>query len=685
MNIGNLDIQFQPFLSWPIWWIACLLGGAIVAYHLYVRRRGAVLRGLSLALLLAALANPILIHDERERLKDIAVVVVDRSASQKVGQRTKQAEAALAEVSKRIVGLGQEVRVADVRSTSSEETPGTRLFTALDQARADIPPERYAGAVLITDGEVHDVPVKPDAAAPVHSLLTGSKSEIDRRVVVERAPRFAITDQPQTLSFKIEQPGAPSASVRVTVTMPDGEIQSLDVQPDTVVDVPFTLKHAGANLFELKVDELPGEISTANNRAIVSVQGIRDRLRVLLVSGEPHPGERTWRNLLKADAAVDLVHFTILRPPEKQDGTPTKELSLIAFPTRELFINKIDEFDLVIFDRYRRQTILPEEYLANIADYVRRGGAVLLASGPDFAAPDGLYASPLADVIEAAPTGSITEVAFRPQLTQAGRKHPVTSGLPGSEGKEPSWGHWFRLVDTLVRETVKPVMAGPDDKPLLVLQRVGEGRVAQLLSDHGWLWARGYDGGGPQVELLRRIAHWLMKEPDLEEEALRAKQVGSSLRVERRTMAESATDVQITDPSGKTVALKLEQQEPGLFVGQTDVSEPGLYLLKDGTLTSSAAVGNADDKEMQDLRATAELLQPVAKATGGGTYWIEDGLPRVSLASPGGGTAGSGWMALRDNGRYRVTAVREIALFSTLASLAALLLLIPALWYREGR
>ena len=109
-----------------------------------------------------------------------------------------------------------------------------------------------------------------------------------------------------------------------------------------------------------------------NNRAIAVIEGIRDRLRVLLVSGEPHPGERTWRNLLKADASVDLVHFTILRPPEKQDGTPIKELALIAFPTRELFVDKLDQFDLIIFDRYRRQAVLPMAYLHNVADYVPR-------------------------------------------------------------------------------------------------------------------------------------------------------------------------------------------------------------------------------------------------------------------------------------------------------------------------
>ncbi len=681
----NLNLLLQPMFGWPLWWVALAAGLAICIYHLYVRRRGAVLRLFALAMMMAALANPLLKQDERERLKDIAVIVVDRSTSQTVGERTRQTDAALAETTKRIAVLGQEVRTVEVKSRAMEDAPGTRLFAALEQAQADIPPERFAGAILITDGQVHDVPLKFDGRAPIHSFITGSKKEIDRRVIVERAPRFAITGLEQNLSFRVEQTGDASTSIRVSVTLPDGVVQKYEVAPDEVVNLPFTLSHAGTNIFELKAETLPGEISEANNRVIATVEGIRDRLRVLLVSGEPHPGERTWRNLLKADAAVDLVHFTILRPPEKQDGTPTKELSLIAFPTRELFLDKIGEFDLVIFDRYRRQAILPEEYLANVAQYVRRGGAILLASGPDFAASDGLYASPLNDVLDAAPLGTITEVPYRPTLTDDGRKHPVTAKLPGGEGALPSWGHWFRLVDVTLTDDTKPLLSGPDAKPLLILRRVGEGRVAQLLSDHGWLWARGYDGGGPQVELLRRMAHWLMKEPDLEEEALSGKQIGNSLRIERRTMADAASTVKITTPSGKEEFVALDNTEPGRFAGLFDTAETGMFILSDGTLTAAVAMGNSSDKEMQDLRATGNILQPAASATRGGIFWVEDGLPRISQAREGNATAGSGWLALRDNQRYRVTAVRETELFSTLISLAALLLLIPALWYREGR
>ena len=153
------------------------------------------------------------------------------------------------------------------------------------------------------------------------------------------------------------------------------------------VEIPVKVDHAGPNIVEIEAEAAPGELTTVNNRAVLTVEGVRENMRVLLVSGEPHAGERTWRNMLKSDAAVDLVHFTILRPPEKQDGTPINQLSLIAFPTRELFQEKLDQFDLIIFDRYQRRGVLPLLYLENVAHYVERGGAVLVSAGDDYASP----------------------------------------------------------------------------------------------------------------------------------------------------------------------------------------------------------------------------------------------------------------------------------------------------------
>ena len=682
------NILLDPVLPWAVIAGLAAIGIILVGIMAYARSRGVLLRAASLALLVAALANPSIRNEQRQPLTDIAVAVIDRSMSQENGNRSEQtskAEQALKEMAARLPNT--ELRTVEVRSGINAEDDGTRAFEALNRALADIPPERFAGAVMVTDGEVHDAPqeaTKSGLGAPLHALITGGRDERDRKVVIDKAPRFGIVGKDQTVVFHVEEHNEPGGPVDVSVIVGKGDPQVLSVAPGQSVEVQVPVDHGGQNIVEIGVPPLEGEISAQNNRAVTVIEGIRDRLRVLLVSGEPHPGERAWRNLLKSDASVDLVHFTILRPPEKQDGTPTRELSLIAFPTRELFVEKLDEFDLVIFDRYSRQSILPSVYLSNVSRYVRDGGAVLIASGPDLADREGLYMTPLADVIAAAPTGQVTEGGFRPELTGAGRKHPVTAGLPGGTGDKPTWGRWFRLIDTRVMSG-EIVMKGLDDKPLLVLARTGKGRVAQLLSDQGWLWSRGYEGGGPQTELLRRIAHWLMKEPDLEEEALGAKQVGNNLLIERRTMADKADPVTVTLPSGKTEKLDLTLASPGRWQATLPVTEAGLHRLNDGTLDAVAAAGSATAREANNILATAGVLAPVAAATGGTVKWLEDGMPQLVKVDKGRPASGSGWIGITANGAYRVTSVADIPLFATLLSLGALLLVVSAMWYREGR
>lgn len=684
----NWSLAFAPLIPWAVILGLALLGLAMVISMAVAQARGWLLRGAALALLLLALANPSVRNEEREELTDIAVAVIDRSLSQEGATRPEQTNAAEQALRQQVTRLpNTELRVVEVRSGVNAGDDGTRAFTALNQALADIPPERFAGAVMVTDGQIHDAPAEPlqsGIGAALHGLLTGHKAERDRRVVIDKAPRFGIVGKEQTIEFHVDEINGDNQPVEVTVRFGKAAAETMVVTPGTPVELQVTIDHGGQNIAEVSVPPIDGEVSVHNNRAIAVVEGIRDRLRVLLVSGEPHPGERTWRNLLKADASVDLVHFTILRPPEKQDGTPVKELALIAFPTRELFVDKLDEFDLVIFDRYRRQAILPAAYLQNVARYVDEGGAVLIASGPDLASEDGLYATPLSDVMSAVPSGAVIEEAFKPRLTVAGRKHPVTRGLPGSDGDEPSWGRWFRLVAT--SETKGDViMSGGDDRPLLVLSHAGQGRVAQMLSDQGWLWARGFEGGGPQTELLRRMAHWLMKEPDLEEEALGGSQKGRQLIIERRTMADGAKPVTVTLPSGATAPVALIQASPGVWQGQLDITEPGLHHLTDGTLEAVAAAGSADARETTDVIATDRIVGPLATATGGSLKWLEDGMPQLVKVAPGRQMSGSGWVGLKANGAYRVTAVTDIPLFATLLALAALLTGLSAMWWREGR
>jgi hypothetical protein len=689
-------LDFQPLV--PMWlaFSLAVLAGLLALAGLFARARGALIRALAGAVLALAVFNPVLVREEREILPDIAIVVTDRSQSQTVGDRAALTGAAEAELRKRLNGASNlEVRHVEVRSGITSADEGTLAFKALRQALADIPPERYAGTIMITDGQVHDVPAGAEKLGydgPLHALITGKQGEIDRTIKLTQSPRFGIVGQSQPLRFAVEDQGAVAGQpAQVTVTI-DGQVAgTVTVQSGAETEMEIDIKHGGDNIIELSAAELPGELTTRNNRTILVTKGIRDRLRVLLISGKPHPGERTWRNLLKADTSVDLVHFTILRPPEKQDGTPINELSLIAFPTRELFVEKLDEFDLIIFDRYERRGVLPVTYLANISDYVKKGGAVLVAAGPDYAQATSIYRTPLADVLPAMPTGDVTVMPFKPRITEKGKRHPVVRSLAGAGKTEPTWGRWFRIIDSEVRDG-DIVMSGPEDRPLMVLSRVGEGRVATLMSDHAWLWARGFDGGGPQAEMLRRMAHWLMKEPQLEEESLSGSQTGNQLIVQRNTMGEQVDDVTVTLPSGDTRQIELEQARPGIWRGQLEATEAGLHRLSDGKLEAAAAIGTADPREAADLFATTKVLAPLAESTRASARFISrDGsaaamaLPSIAKVGAGRSMAGSGWLGLKSNNAYRVLSIGTFALFGTLLALAALMLLISMMWYREGR
>ncbi len=690
----TFGISFSPLVPVAYLWAAAAVAVVVAALLLFARSRGAWIRIGALALLVLALANPSLTREDRDPLSSVAVVVVDKSPSQSFGDRAAQAEAARAAVTQRLEHIpGIETRVVDAGQADGE-TDGTRLFSALNATLADVPPDRVAGAIFITDGRVHDVPADAGAlgfTAPVHALITGNPNERDRRVVLIATPRFGIVGQNQTISFKVEDEGVRPSPAEVKISR-DGELlDRRTVQPGRQVDIQVQIPHAGQNIIEIEAAPLPDELTPVNNRAVVSIDGVRDKLRVLLVSGEPHAGERTWRNLLKSDANVDLVHFTILRPPEKQDGTPINELSLIAFPTRELFQQKINDFQLIIFDRYARQGVLPIIYFDNITKYVRNGGAVLVAAGPDYAGPTSIWRTPLDAILPAEPTGHVTEDAFHARLTDLGRRHPVTRGLEGSNEDPPHWSRFFRVVDSRPNpgSAGSTIMKGADDEPLLVLSREGEGRVALLLSDHIWLWARGYEGGGPHIDLLRRLSHWLMKQPDLEEEALRLLVHGRELTVQRQTMAETVAPVILTLPSGAQRSLTLDAVEPGVWRKTIDATELGLWRASDGKLTALVNVGPANPREFTDVTSTTAVMAPITNATGGDSRRLEQGsgltVPRIVGVRSSDTFKGDDWIGLKIR---EASVVRGIGVLPMFAGLLGLLLLVGSLaltWAREGR
>lgn len=680
-------IIFAPLLPWPVIWGLAGFAGLLLVFAIWRGLAGWVLRSLAAGVLVLALTGPSLQQEDRQPLTDIVLLVVDESASQALGDRAEQIARAVTAVQAEVAALpNTELRV--VTFADGADDAGSLAMTALAEALAEEPRARVAGAILITDGQVHDLGLVPALPAPLQVLLTGRETDWDRRLMVIDAPAFAILGEEVMLKLRIEDQGAVPASAggfaELTIAVDADPAVSFTVPVGEDRELPVTLPHGGMNVLQFSVAVGTGELTDRNNAAVVQINGVRDRLRVLLVSGEPHAGERVWRNLLKSDASVDLVHFTILRPPEKQDGIPVTELSLIAFPTRELFVEKISEFDLIIFDRYRMRGILPMSYIDNVVQYVKDGGTVLVAAGPEYGAVDSLWRSPLAEILPAEPTARVVEQGFKPALTDLGRRHPVTEGLE-SLAPEEGWGRWHRLVEVNpLRGQI--VMTGPGERPLLVLDRVEEGRIAVLASDQMWLWGRGYEGGGPQLELLRRLAHWMLKEPELEEESLTATAKGPVLTITRRSVAEAPPgDVTITAPDGTVVPLALPEVSPGRYEAGWEAPMVGLYRLEQGDLTRVVAVGPRAPKEFEETIASGDDLAPLVAPTNGGILRLEAGNPDIRAVRGDRQAWGRGWIGVTPRGAYLTEDIRVAALMPGWLYLLLAAGLAVAAWLIEGR
>lgn len=679
------EIAFAPLVPlWAVFGVAAL--ALAVTALAYVRRlSGWILRGLALGVIAAALAGPALQEETAAQLSDIVLLVEDRSASQRLSDRAVQtAEAAEAMAQRLAERPNTEVRRITVGD--GPDNAGTQLMSALAEAIAEEPKARIAGAILLSDGRMHDLPAAPDLPAPLHLMLSGQETDWDRRLVISNAPAFAILGEEITLTLRVEDQGSVPSGVgpaELSVSVDGAPARTVLVPVGQDMELPVTLSHAGRNVIEFKVTAAEGELTDRNNSALVQMNGVRDRLSVLLVSGVPHAGERTWRNLLKSDSSVDLVHFTILRPPEKQDGVPVTELSLIAFPTRELFLEKIDDFDLIIFDRYKRRGILPALYLDNVRNYIENGGAVLVSAGPDYASAESLFRSPLGEVLPGEPTARVLEEAYVPRVTETGQRHPVTEGLAPLEG-DPDWGRWLRQIEVDPKDG-DVVMSGIDDLPLLVLDRVGEGRVALLASDQAWLWGRGFEGGGPQLELLRRLAHWMMGEPELEEESLTAEAIGQQIRVVRRSLTGDVGAVTVTAPDGSESEATLEEMSPGHYEALITGDEMGLYRLAEGEHEIVIGLGPAAPREFEETIASGDLLDPVLAATGGGVWRMTDGLPSIRDVRPGRPAIGRGWIGLTPRDASEARDISRVPLLPAWAVLLVISGLVIGAWLREGR
>jgi len=671
-------ISFAPLL--PPLLLAALAVLALLVALFYWRRGGParLFRMAASIVLLIAIFNPSIVTEVRASLPDVATILIDRSDSMRLGDRMEKAENIARTLAAQLkADPTLEVRVRDVAQTEN----GTEMFGAIAEAISDTPRERLAGTILVTDGQVRDVPKDPKSLkdmGPISAAIVGDAKARDRRLRLISAPRFVIADEASALEVQVDDSQGNGRQASIVVRVDGGEPREFSVPTGAKQKVPFNLSRPGAHLIEVSTPLQPGELTGLNNRVFAQVSAMRDRLRVLLITGEPHAGARVWRDFLKSDPSVDLVQFAILRPPGKEDGTATEELALIPFPVDSLFQDKLTSFDLVIFDRYKDLGILPEYYFENVADYVRGGGALLVVGGPPDVTDRSLYRSPLASIFPARPGGSLNRTPFKPTPSDLGRRHPVLATLAPQSAQ---WGRWMHSVSASASGG-QTLLQGPGG-PLLVLGRVGQGRTAQLFSDQMWLWARGYEGGGPHGELLRRMAHWLMREPELEEERFTAKVDKGELIVERRTLSAQTPSAEVSSPSGARTTLAMTQTSPGLFTGRAPAAEQGLYTSRQEKFTALAASGPLNPTEWADVRATGDILKPAAEATNGSIVNANNGAPATKRVSRGE-RAGDA-LPLAANKAYAVASAKSVSLLPAWAATAIILFLLIMAWRREAK
>ena len=694
--LDNLpNIAFDPLLS--IGWIIALgILMFIAALAAGIGRlRSYFLRLLAGLFIVLALVNPQTVIEDREPLQDAVLVIKDESESMQLGGRedaSNKAYTSLLEQLKADPTL--EVNTAIIRPDSD----GTRLTSSLIDGLGNMPANRLAGVIAITDGQIHDLPANPEGllpeGVPFHSVIIGEENARDRRISAIVAPRYGLVGEQAEFELRVDDPGHNGERAQIEIKLNGVTKARFPATIGNRISIPIEIERRGSNTVELTVKPVDGELTLNNNVFVAEISGIRDRMRVLLVTGEPHNGGRSWRNLLKSDPAVDLVQFTILTNPRvKNTNARQSELSLIAFPTRQLFEEKLTEFDLIIFDHFKRRfqpsrsgrstPILSPYYLQNVSQYVEDGGALLVATGPAFAADESIYRSPLAAVLPSRPTGETTNEAFKPELNAKGRRHPITASFSGKDDK--TWGKWFRIIDN------KPIsgnvlMEGPDAAPLLVIDKIGKGRVAMLMSDQAWLWSKGFDGGGPYSEMFRRTAHWLMGEPDLDAEKLTATAENGLLAIERRTLEDRNPKVTVKKPDGTSERVTLSKTADGIYRGSVKSAGQGAYRLESGDVSTITAIGTLNPKEYAQLQPTTDILSSLSSNTGGSqhTIGLSGKSPEIRRVKAGRKLSNSNALSLVAHEDYTVRASKRSPLAPGWLFFILALLCLMGAWRREG-
>ena len=728
-------VSLSPLPRWALILLALLLlaGFLWTGRSLWRERRRwrrsllLCLRALSALCLLGLLIEPGLQRLQTARVKNRFVVLLDRSHSMALpadsanatGQLLSRGEVVArwaAAHLREFEDLGQRFQIelwGFSGGNTSGDGPGSEL-EPIDLSRLALSPKprelsgartdllgalrtvesggnkshALAGILLISDGadnaqlqhpgdlEGNEKAQLKGLGVPVNTLAVGQEGLKDLAVASLQVDDFAFVRNPLTLEVTLRSEGFGREDVPVTLTRAGRVVASqtvtLNVSGTTTLNLTFTPDQTGEFVYTVSVPVFPGEAVLDNNKRAFVLKVIRDRVRVLLVCGHPSWDERFLRGLLRQDPNVDLVSFFILR--DVRDNTHTtseNELSLIPFPTEEIFRTQLHSFDLVILQdfAYRpfssgRSSLNVEGYFPDLKRYVQEGGSLLMIGGENSFGEGQYDQTELADVLPVAGINlpPVSE-EFHAQITEAGRHHPVTQLAESGELSEKIWASLPAVPGlNLVRPKpgahvllVHPLLSiGDQSAPLLVVADEGRGRSMALMTDSAWRWsfqAAGLGIGNRYYErFFTNAVHWLVRDPDLTPVKLSTPQrsidpgqtavfdvharqadygpaAGAQLTL---TLLDAETDKQVTQLRATTARDGSARVEvPGLPAGAyRAVAEAQLGGVVLGKAEQALAVRESGP-ETEDPLAHPKLLARIALVTGGISSALGDGFPRL--------------------------------------------------------
>jgi len=553
-----------------------------------------------------------------------------------------------------------------------------------------------------------------DFPAPVNTVFCGGGGEIrDLAIVSASHDDYGFVHNPFEALVRVRSEGNLAAQTPVIFKQGDRALATktiaLDGGREVEATLSFTPRQVGEFMFSVEVPPVPGELTTANNVVRFPLKVLRDKVRILYLCGNPSWDERFLRQTLKKDPAVDLVSFYILREHWDDYRARQEEVSLIPFPTDELFTEELDSFDMVIWQNFRGAMYMPgayPQYMQLLNKYVReRGGALLMIGGHRAFFGQGMMDPILVDLLPIVPDDRIPnylESEFKPVATEAGLRHPVMAiGEAGENpadvlGREPALLGFNRvkgLAPGAIGLVAHPFERSADGGPLpiVAVREVGAGRVAAVMTDSLWVWSMAAAGAGVSAKPYQRFwentVRWLLQDPEMRLITFSSEQgrvspgeaVSATIEVLDDTYhpTDRATvKVEVLEqPTG--AALTPTEPEPfgvGKYRVTLKPSLPGGYRLRATATLNGRELGHDDllleaaeeSAEWRDVLPRPEILAEISKASGG-----------VAIA-PGGDLKS---LSFRRSALEQVTGTRDLPLWDNAVVFALVFMILTLTWF----